>query len=72
MLNKKVCRRCIDLRYRGTLCVWQANDDAEWGRGVVLCGAGVTPRGLRFIKIDEPPPDHCPYIVEHVVSQDAE
>ena len=71
MLNAEVCERCLNRFARK----WR--DDA-WMNAVPILMRGVVEfpcphcSEKLFIRIDEPPPDHCPYAVEHVVSQDAE
>ena len=70
MLSKDVCRKCINSAARDGLRVssWGLMDDKRWEHGEVLCEDFWQSKR----SIQEPPPEWCPYIVEHVVSQDVE
>ena len=75
MLNRKVCERCIDdMLCRKGSCGWEEmmEDELNWTRrGVVLCPAfHLRDKEERSVaKVGEPPPEWCPYVVEHAVSQ---
>ena len=82
MLSKEVCRRC-ELRLREDL-VSEGNEsfvkefpfEALWEVGVVYCTRSWWTRFSKFrasrILIKGGSPRRCPYLTEHVVSQDAE
>jgi len=59
MLNKKLCMKCWD-NYN----IWNANIDWET-HGEVLCLSDYRTR-----KITEPPPIKCPYLIEHILSEE--
>ena len=62
MLNKGVCKRCIG--------EWDDFHEKECWResGDVPCPERYSIM-LDFANIDEPPPEWCPYFVEHIVSE---
>ena len=77
MLNKEVCHRCRDkvARHGPGLCwfCWTEMDEENWEIGYVECPQpykALAPGG--WARVDEDVPVYCPYIAEHVVSQDVE
>ena len=62
MLNKEVCKRCIEA-YEGSWCYL---DEEDWDNGKVFCPPSFTSE--TFWKIDKGPSSKCPYALEHVVS----
>ena len=76
MLNKEVCSKCWNARMislNGTHIGWLSIDDEHWKKGWVTCPTEFVDKvssGKRLI--DQEPPDKCPYVLEHIVSdQDA-
>ena len=65
MLNKEVCKVCNRS--------WDMLDDAgfeDWWRyGEIYCRPVWEKKGKRM-SIDSDPPRECPYLTEHVVSQE--
>jgi hypothetical protein len=59
-LVKELCKKCD---------TWTDGDENFWVRnGVVHCpyrGHG----GYGIVRIDEPPPDCCPFLLEHTLAQ---
>jgi len=69
-LNKKICEQCrhrkwfsrqyhLEERYEFTF-------EIMWAKGIVAC-----PWGSGEEDVNKNPPERCPYIAEHLVSQDA-
>jgi hypothetical protein len=61
MLNKKVCRKCIEVQGRK----WSQIRKRLWKLGVIEC-----PEVLCSVFITHDPPDACPYCLEHVLHED--
>ena len=80
MLNKEVCRRCEYRLREGSIS--DGNEsfvkdflfEPIWERGIVWCKRS-SQRFNRYhagiVRVEASPPERCPYVVEHVVSQDA-
>ena len=75
MLSKEVCMECRRRLY-GVECnferPWTEFDETEWRIGYVRCWQlddPAAPLDSRYARINEPPPEGCPYETEHVVSQ---
>jgi len=66
MLNKKVCKKCLT-----KIQQWTENERL-WRKGVVYCIPNndddwiVGPYAQR---IDKPPHDKCPYVLEHLMAE---
>jgi hypothetical protein len=68
MLNKKACSRCI-FSLRSPLAT-ENMFNYSWENGHVYCPAR-TGYPSRIYLIKDDPPNDCPYILEHLVSQGA-
>lgn len=64
MLNKKVCRKCLEAQGRK----WTPIRKRLWKLGVIECPA--TWGKQRDVFITHDPPDACPYCLEHVLHED--
>ena len=66
MLDMALCKRC----FADGGVDWSAEYEREWHEfGVVWCRAkpdGIS-RWLGCQKIEKPPPEDCPYLLEHVL-----
>ena len=66
MLNKELCKRCwkeYDYQQReekGWLD-WDEEAEKDWKKYLVLCPE------TYWARVDEKPPSHCPYELEHIV-----
>ena len=72
MLNKEVCKRCADRELIGG---WTPMCEAQWNVDGDVCCIWVALKSSELfavIRVDQPPPEQCPYAAEHVVSQDVE
>ena len=72
MLSKEVCKKCLGW--------WQEGADDMWEDGWVGCPRGnyacyYTTSSKNYYpvmaRVDAVPPEACPYLVEHVVAQEA-
>ena len=77
LLNKEVCKKCLGALHKGLFSrsedvrkKWSRAFDEDWKQGWITCAAA--PIMKPNVMVDGRPPGTCPYIVEHVVSQDAE
>ena len=67
MLNKDICKRCRHEADKG-LRDWDKYDEHTWSAaGMVECSFMA-----RHASVDDVPPEVCPYVAEHVVSQNVE
>lgn len=65
MLSKKVCKACRAQKYQGDKSIgWCKEDGHNWSRGLHLCYVSKE----RFLRIDDPPPENCPFILEHALA----
>ena len=66
MLNKAICKKCCNTRPTNHgLIRWNSEDEISWNLGTVRCPKAT---GIPAAFVYEPPPSHCPYALEHVVS----
>ncbi len=69
MLSRVICKRCVKDE-QGSL--WNTDTDARWSVGYVDCPRIVKKAGdstfWGLVRNDEETPEHCPYRLEHVVS----
>ena len=68
MLNKDICKRCIN-KHCNAANGWNAQDETHWQSEFVICPPSVKRANAATT---EKPPEHCPYVTEHAVSQNAE
>lgn len=72
-LNKSVCKRCCNTHPTGQgLIRWNSEDTTDWKAGRIRCPIakpGQSPATVSAADVNGPPPEHCPYAAEHVVSQ---
>ena len=63
MLNKEICKKCINEHYRNNpVDQWDnCGDERRWSIGILLCL-----NAIRY-EIKESPPNDCDYILEHMV-----
>jgi hypothetical protein len=75
MLNKDVCKQCINaVAHKNALknsnliwCEWGDIDDSDWDKNkVVECRSRIF-HAYR-VDVTQPPPKHCKYALEHIVS----
>ena len=72
MLNKELCKRCWEHGKADNLngFGWAQIDEEDWkNKKIVVCSlryAALLPHPT-IIKTTEPPPDNCPYLLEHIV-----
>jgi hypothetical protein len=64
MLNKKICFKCLEQRHKGEL---RTTCNKLWEIGEAYCG-GMDSNEV-FISIHGNPPEKCPYILEHLISE---
>ena len=67
MLNKEVCKRCINevesKRSPAMQMMWSDKDEARWLEGRLYCGVVVN----SFLPVDGSVPHDCKYILEHLI-----
>ena len=68
MLNKDICAKCL-LEFWGCGMLDGVADDIEHGR-IPCCPARRNRTSAPPLSVSAEAPEHCPYIVEHVVSED--
>ena len=79
MLNKEVCQRCRQRKgreyredgflYYAEKCIWSDVADNAWHEGALYCPHyPESPEIVFRVEI----PEWCPYVTEHLVSQDVE
>lgn len=63
MLDKKICKRCIQKRY-----TWGGDDEYRWRNGRVLCD--LQPFNINNCARNnyDSPPETCPHILEHALA----
>jgi len=67
MLNKECCKKC----HKNRLGEWDEIDDVDWRQGEIFCpDDNVELREVYGGKITEPPPDDCPFILEHILTKE--
>ena len=82
-LSREVCEKCINKHrtsynysYFGEKSwSWFEEDSERWVDGKVFCGYPSMMSLDDFLGLqntDDEPPEGCPYVVEHLVMQDAE
>ena len=60
MLNKDICKKCHNERYKMT--GWIRNDEYRWEKGNLMCD------GKTFRKITGSPPEFCKYYMEQIIN----
>ena len=65
MLNKDVCRKCMN-KFIHKSIYWDMGDEADWAERKRVCCYGAT---FEYHPISLPPPEGCPYRFEHAVSE---
>ena len=69
MLNKNVCKHCVNTIRNGDIVEpWSNGDEGRWStRGRINCpqGASITPRSAQR---NQEPPEWCQYVFEHAVA----
>ena len=78
MLDKKICRRCINASRRdgdGEIVPWNDMDESEWEDGRASCedlymGNPVIEVSGASAAIDEPPPMSCRMRLEQLMAQE--
>lgn len=77
MLNKEICIKCIKKwnKEKRIYHYWNTEDENRWNNNQIFCiidskVAGISNyRKHRYIiNTNEPPPDFCPYRLEHIIS----
>jgi hypothetical protein len=63
MLSKTICKEC-KYRHRFFELYWKNN-------GMVVCYKNPENIGFEVVSINELPPKHCPYALEHAVCQES-
>ena len=61
MLNKEICKKCIN--NKGRIYCWDSSDDAQWDLGFIYC----INHG-NYCVIDDPHKE-CKYALEHMVME---
>jgi len=61
MLDKRICKRC-----RRESSWWNKFDETRWKSGEIICVVG-TIKNTKKHEIAKRAPEHCPYILEHIV-----
>lgn len=66
ILSKKMCKRCHKEYFSNDRILWWCKEDEErWNNGTIICphkhGYDDTEQGL---------PKDCPYLLEHLISQE--
>jgi hypothetical protein len=68
MLNKQVCKRCINIHDADDK--WHEADDERWfDQRRVCCPTIQLGKDTGRASTLKAPPDYCPYELEHVVSK---
>lgn len=67
MLNKEVCKKCINTHQTCDTLPWHAGDEEWWTQGRVSCMLKAYNTGVRILYIQEDPPPGCFYRLEQVV-----
>jgi len=66
-LKKKLCMRCWENSV-GKSVGWAASDERRWKEGCVWCPMDFqSNREYNPRSITEPPPNKCPFYLEHVI-----
>ncbi len=60
MLNKEICKRCINERHK--VYKWNGTDEEKWERGIVICSCVIS--DINII------PEDCIKYMEQVVLED--
>jgi len=68
MLSKEICRQCCNKQSRFK---WDCYDETNWEEDKVICCPVhlIKKRDSLRTEINDAPPDGCPYILEHIVSE---
>jgi len=73
MLNKYYCHKCWNKIHiiNGEICGWVKSDKGRWKEGYVWCPAMYIKEGETIDrKITEQPPTNCPFLIEHLLSNE--
>ena len=77
-LVKEICKKCIAQKIAETpddndFQPWDETDDEAWEKGKLSCGMSPTLlSSMQPLDVSEDVPEWCPYLTEHLVSQDVE
>ena len=65
MLNVEVCRKCPNMK------TYLMNDDPSWMcRQLLNTSVGNVAHQIFFARRNDDPPEWCPFVLEHTVSED--
>lgn len=67
MLKKFLCKKCLNMYISGFWDAHEAECNANWAKNKVCCPFKIVGLGSILRQTDEPPPEWCPYKVEHVL-----
>lgn len=62
MLNKEICRKCHEKVFAPSHNYIYEFFDSNWNFKKVLC-----PCEIKFINIEDMPPEKCPYLLEQLL-----
>lgn len=63
MLNKEVCRKCIEFHSRN-LYTWGYEDEYRWELGLIWCYVNTR---IKYMSILELPPNNCYFYTEQLI-----
>ena len=66
MLNKDICKNCINTETRYIPVVWNISDEKRWDEGHIFCPVNIFIHDVKA-KTDEKPPPWCKFILEHII-----
>ena len=74
MLAKAVCMKC---KCKNSLVGWSISSEGYWNDGSVCCPAVFDAEKrqnvfTRSVQVKEPPPNKCPYTLEHALAKGTE
>ena len=74
MLNREVCKRCVntisDTSVDTHFAYWDNHDEENWADGEILCpGSLIQYDDVGIGDTSESPPRWCPHIFEHAVAE---
>lgn len=67
MLNKKICKKCINEQKDFMGRVWNNDDEDFWKIGRMLCPTRFRTERYLLTHINKIPPEKCPYRLEQIL-----
>jgi len=73
MLKRKLCQKCWNKGHKisGEIYGWSDYEEGHWNKGWIYCPEEYREKEEQWpIKIIDNPPNNCPFLLEHILTQE--